>query len=79
MREIELKVPDFGETEKIELISWFIKEGDSFIEGDELCELVTDKAAFSIEAPSAGKLSKIIIKSNAIVKIGELVALLEEA
>jgi len=60
--EIPLNVPDIGDTDKIELVSWNISAGQSVKEGQELCELVTDKAAFPLESPfSTGSPSEKII------------------
>ena len=72
---IELNVPDIGDTDSIELIKWHKKEGDSFNEGDELCEMVSDKAAFSLEAPRNGQLIEIIISEKNKVQVGQLVGM----
>ena len=71
---IELEVPDIGDAESIELVEWHISEGQSFKKGDELCDLVTDKAAFSLEAPQDGQLLEIMINSKKNVVVGEKVA-----
>lgn len=71
---IELEVPDIGDAESIELVEWHIKEGQAFKKGDELCDLVTDKAAFSLEASQDGQLIEIIISNKKNVVVGEKVA-----
>ena len=63
-RIIELKIPDIGGNDGIELVKWNKKPGETFVAGDELCELVTDKAAFSLEAPQDGKLVEIYKKKK---------------
>jgi pyruvate/2-oxoglutarate dehydrogenase complex dihydrolipoamide acyltransferase (E2) component len=76
-KQIPLLVPDIGEADKIELVQWYIKEGDMVNEGAELCELVTSKATFPLESPFTGKVIKILKKDGSIVKIGEELAIME--
>ena len=76
-RVIELKIPDIGGNDGIELVKWNKKPGESFTASDELCELVTDKAALSLEAPQNGKLLEILAVEKSHPKIGELAARVE--
>jgi pyruvate/2-oxoglutarate dehydrogenase complex dihydrolipoamide acyltransferase (E2) component len=76
-RIIELKIPDIGGNDGIELVKWNKQPGETFSAGDELCELVTDKAAFALEAPKEGKLVEICIAEKAHTKVGELAARVE--
>lgn len=66
-----LQIPDIGDCESIELLQWNFQPGETFEAGDELCELVTDKAAFSLEAPSKGRVEEILIPAKRTVSIGE--------
>lgn len=75
--EIDLKVPDIGDADKIELVSWNVSIGSEVSENQELCELVTSKAAFPLESPKRGILVKIYKQSGELVKIGETLALLK--
>lgn len=74
LREIELKIPDVGDTSSIELVKWHLQEGENFSQGDELCDLVTDKAAFSLEAPQDGRLLQIFEFAQKSVSVGQAVA-----
>ena len=73
-----LHVPDIGDAKQIELVAWNVSAGDQVEEGEELCELVTDKASFPLESPHKGKISKIEKESGSIVKVGEILLLLEK-
>jgi len=73
--KIELVTPDLGDAEKIELVGWNVSEGASVEEGDELLELVTDKAAFPVESPCSGRITEIRIKQG-IVKKGQILGIL---
>ncbi|MBF0570410.1 MAG: hypothetical protein HQL12_00925 [Candidatus Omnitrophica bacterium] len=58
----EIILPELGEgITKATIACWHAKVGDSLQEGQEVCEAVTDKASFIIEAPIAGKLKSISI------------------
>lgn len=74
---LDLKVPDLGDSDKIELVEWYVKEGQSIAKGDEILELVTDKAAFPMESPAAGRMQQIIVQAGNVVKKGELLGVLE--
>lgn len=73
----ELKTPDLGDTDKIELIQWYIRIGDSISKGQEILELVTDKAAFPVEAPNDGRLTEIRIPAGSIVQKYEILGVME--
>ncbi len=70
---VELFVPDLGETDQIEFVSWLVQPGDSVSEGQELAELVTDKAAFTLEAPAGGRLLEVFAQPGEIVSQGQRV------
>lgn len=77
MKEFLLKTPDLGDTEKIELVRWLRKVGDSIAKGDEMIELVTDKAAFPVESPYSGTLKKIIMEEGSVVKKGDILGIMD--
>ncbi|MCZ8154562.1 MAG: hypothetical protein O9264_00475 [Leptospira sp.] len=76
-KEFLLKTPDLGETEKIELVRWSFGLGDQIEIGDEVIELVTDKAAFPVESPHRGILKDIIVRAGSVVSKGEILGILE--
>ena len=79
VKTIPLNVPDIGDAEKIELVGWNVELGDSVEQNQELCELVTDKAAFPLESPYPGRLIQIAKEAGAGVRVGETLAVLELA
>ena len=49
-------LPELGEgITKATIACWHAKVGEDLQEGQEVCEAVTDKASFVIEAPGAGQ------------------------
>ncbi|QAA83272.1 2-oxo acid dehydrogenase subunit E2 [Aequorivita sp. H23M31] len=59
------------------IIEWYVKEGDSFEEGDALLEVATDKVDNEVPAPFSGKMISQMFNAGDVVPIGEIVAILE--
>lgn len=75
----EFKLPKMGESiTEGTILNWMFAEGDGFQEGDILVEVGTDKVDNEVPAPFSGRLVEIKYEANAIVKIGEVIAILEE-
>lgn len=70
-------MPEIGDAEKIELVAWRVKLGDHVESDQEICELVTDKAAFPLESPAPGKIVTVYKSAGENVRVGETLALLE--
>jgi len=81
MAKIEVKVPELStEDTKVEdatVSFWYKKVGDAVKEGDDLVEIVTDKADFRIPAPASGKLVERKAEEDDVVNIGDVVAVIE--
>lgn len=77
MAIFELKTPDLGDAEKIELVGWSKSVGDTIQEGDEILELVTDKAAFPMESPVNGILKEVKKQKGTTVQKGEVLGTIE--
>jgi len=72
-------LPKLGEgIEKATVTFWYFQEGDSVKEKDDLVELATDKATFNMPSPCAGKLTQVFFHEGDAVKVGEVLAHIEE-
>ena len=77
---IELKLPDVGEgIAEGEVVRWLVAEGAEVKEDDPLVEILTDKANVEIPSPVTGTVVKIVAAPGQVVKVGELLALIEPA
>ena len=75
----EFKLPKMGESiTEGTILNWIVSEGESFQEGDILVEVGTDKVDNEVPAPFSGTLVETKYGANDIVKIGEVIAVLEE-
>ena len=73
-------VPEVGESiVDARVARWLKKEGDAVNVGDPLVELETDKIDLEVAAPQAGVLGKIAHADGADVKVGEVLAVIEES
>jgi pyruvate dehydrogenase E2 component (dihydrolipoamide acetyltransferase) len=60
MANYEFKLPDIGEgVAEGEIVSWLVKTGDWVNEGQDLVEVMTDKATVTIGAPKAGCIAQL--------------------
>jgi len=55
----EIVFPEFAEDgdEKAQLIKWLVNESEVVQEDQEIMELLTDKATFTVPAPASGKIT----------------------
>ena len=76
-----IEVPPLGEQKQTQTLLnfWYVDEGKAFQTGDDLAELVTDKAAFNMPANEAGKIVRILVKEGATVVPGQKLAEFETA
>jgi len=77
--EIEIKLPDLGDDapDEATLSFFFVEEGESINEGDDLAEMVTDKATFNVPCPASGTVKRLLVKEDDVVKVGGVMAVLE--
>lgn len=76
-----ITVPPMGEQKDTETLlnAWYVQPGAQVKEGDDLAELVTDKAAFNLPAPVGGRVVKLLVPEGQAVKEGQALVELETA
>ncbi len=73
-------VPELGESVvEARVAKWLKKQGDSVTAGEPLVELETEKIDLEVSADRAGVLTTIKHQEGADVKVGEVLAILEES
>src|SRR5690554_4393694 len=68
MSTVDLKVPDIGDFDDVEIIEILVAVGDTIAEEQSLITVESDKASMEIPAEQAGTVTEIL------VKIGDKVA-----
>lgn len=75
--EIEIKVPDIGGANQVDVIELLVKVGDQIEVDTPLITLESDKASMEIPSSSAGVISNIKVKVGDKVSEGDLILVLE--
>lgn len=76
---IELKVPDIGDFEAVEIIEVLVAVGDSIDENQEVITVESDKAMMEIPASQAGVIKEMKVAVGDKVSEGTVIAMLEVA
>ena len=79
MSLIELKVPDIGGHENVDIIAVEIKAGDTLAVEDTLITLETDKATMDVPAEAAGVVKEVKVKVGDKISEGGVIAVIEAA
>ena len=76
---IEVTVPDPGEDgpKEASISFWMFEVGDQVSEGEDLVELVTDKASYTVPAPGSGRLVEVRAGEGDKVTPGYVLAVIE--
>ena len=75
----DLRVPDIGDFDAVDVIEVLIKAGDSVENGQSVIVLESDKASMEVPAEAAGTVDSVAIKVGDKVKQGDLIATLSSA
>ena len=77
MSKFELLMPKLGESvQEATIINWFKKQGDKVEEDESILEIATDKVDSEIPSPVEGVIEKIFFEANAVVPVGEVIAII---
>ncbi len=78
MSEFKIQMPKMGESvQEATITKWFVKEGDRIEEDDMLFEIATEKVDSEIPSPVDGVIKKILFEVDAVVPVGETVAIIQ--
>lgn len=76
---IEVKLPDLGEDAAgtAQVTFWYFAAGDRVEEGQDLVEMMTDKATFNVPSPAGGRVGEIRASEGETVQVGDVLAVIE--
>lgn len=75
---MEIRLSDLGDNiETAHVAQWLVSDGDDILPGDDLVELVTDKASFIASSPYRGKL-EIRIKDGSEIQKSDVIATIKD-
>jgi len=74
----KLLLPELGEgIDKAIVACWHVKVGDEIKEGDEVVEVVTDKASFGVPSSCSGILKDVTANEGDEVNVGGVLGVIE--
>ena len=79
MSLIELKVPDIGGHDNVDIIDVAVKVGDTVAVDDTLITLETDKATMDVPADTAGVVKEVKVAVGGKISEGEVIVVVEAA
>jgi pyruvate/2-oxoglutarate dehydrogenase complex dihydrolipoamide acyltransferase (E2) component len=78
---IEIKLPSLGDEDDTvaggTIALWHAEEGAWLAAEDDLLEITTDKAAFVVPCPAAGRLVRRLVREGETVQVGAVLCLLD--
>jgi len=79
---IEVMLPSLGDDNdavtKATVSEWLVAEGSPIGEGDDLLEIITDKAAFVVPAPAAGRVTRLCVQTGDKIAVGDVICEMEQ-
>src|SRR5205823_4307106 len=77
---MDFRLPELGEgVYEAELVAWQVKPGDAVRRGQDLVEVLTDKATMEVPAPFAGTITDLRAEPGQRVKVGDVILAYEAA
>jgi pyruvate dehydrogenase E2 component (dihydrolipoamide acetyltransferase)/2-oxoisovalerate dehydrogenase E2 component (dihydrolipoyl transacylase) len=71
---MDFQLPELGEgVYEAELVAWLVKEGEAVKRGQNLMEVLTDKATMEVPAPFAGTVTALKAQAGQQIKVGDVV------
>ena len=74
MAALEVNLPELGEDagDEARVSFWYVDPGEEVEEGDDLVQMLTDKATFDVPSPAAGKVAELVAHEDQTVRVGGL-------
>jgi len=73
MAAVDVPLPDLGKDagDEARVSFWYVDVGETVGEGDDLVQMLTDKATFDVPSPVQGKLVEQLAGEEQAVKVGQ--------
>ena len=74
---VNITLPPLAEgVDKASISYWYKQMGETVKEGEDLVELVTDKATFNMPSPVSGTLKEVLVNEGDAAKVGDTIAII---
>ena len=75
--EVEFPEVEGNSGDEATVSFWYVDEDEEVEEREDIVEMITEKTTFNVTAPVSGRLAEIIAQEGDVVKIGDIMAILE--
>ena len=79
--QTEVKLPALGEGDdaptSAKVSFWCVDPGETVAEGDDIVQMLTDKATFDVPSPAAGKVVEVRGAEDESINVGDVIAIIE--
>lgn len=79
MSTVEIKVPDIGDFDSVEIVEVLVAVGDKVAEEDSLITVESDKAMMEIPSPTSGTITSVKVAVGDSIAEGTLIVMMETA
>lgn len=79
MAMVDVTLPELGEDagDKAKVSFWYVEPGERVAAGDDLVQMLTDKATFDVPCPQSGTVKEHKAGEDDEVHVGEVICTLE--
>ena len=76
---MEFRLPDLGEDagKSAKVSFWYFSADEKVEEGEDLVEMMTDKATFNVPSPATGVLKEIKVQEDETANVGDVLGIIE--
>lgn len=75
--EVELPEVEGDNGDEATVSFWYVEEDEEVEEGEDLVEMITEKTTFNVTAPVSGRLVEVLAQEGDVIKVGDIMAILE--
>jgi pyruvate dehydrogenase E2 component (dihydrolipoamide acetyltransferase) len=79
LAQSEVRIPDIGDADDVEVIEIFVESGAQVAVDDPLIVIESDKASMEVPTTAAGRVQKIMVNVGDKVHEGQVIAIVESA
>ncbi|MDE0692086.1 MAG: 2-oxo acid dehydrogenase subunit E2 [Gammaproteobacteria bacterium] len=74
---MDVRIPDIGDAQDVEVIELCVAAGDTVAVNDALIVIESDKASMEVPAPAAGTVQEVLVSLGDLVNEGDAIVVLE--
>ena len=76
--KIKLKLARYGmNMSEATIVEWFKEAGESFVEGDPLYSIETEKVTQVVDATASGRLLEIVVQAGEDAQVGDVIGIVD--